>query len=95
MLRKPPSIARYARSRALEGESAARERLLELRSERDAAEERLAALGGARAVVSVTVDDWDRLSLDGRRDIIRATVQSATVAPGRGTDRVTVELFGE
>jgi hypothetical protein len=39
--------------------------------------------------------DWDSLSFDGRRDLIRATVARAIVAPGRGPDRVTVERVGE
>ena len=80
----------------LEDESAARERLVELRAVRDQAVDRLEHLGGHRAVVTINAaDDWDRLSLDARRALIRATVAHARVAPGRGADRVAVELFGE
>jgi hypothetical protein len=80
----------------LEDESAARDRLVELAAVRDGAVERLEHLGGHRAVVTINAaDDWDRLSLDARRALIRATVERARVSPGRGADRVTVELFGE
>jgi DNA invertase Pin-like site-specific DNA recombinase len=77
-------------------EGAARERLLALKQERDSARERVERLGGERATLSINTNtDWDRLSLYARRQIIRATVQRATVRPGRGASRVTVELFGE
>lgn len=77
----------------LEDEQAARERLGELGEARDRAEDRVEQLGASRGAVAVNAArDWDRLSLDGRRALIRATVESVTVAPGRGADRVTVEL---
>jgi DNA invertase Pin-like site-specific DNA recombinase len=77
-------------------EGAARERLLALKQERDLARGRVERLGGERATVSINANtDWDRLALDARRQIIRATVQRATVKPGRGAGRVTVELLGE
>ena len=38
--------------------------------------------------------DWDRLSLDGRRALIRAVVDRVLVAPGRGADRVSIEFVG-
>jgi site-specific DNA recombinase len=77
----------------LEDEPAARERLIELRGARDAARERLEALGGATAAVTVTgAADWDRLTIAERRDLIRATIARVTVAPGRGADRVAVEF---
>ena len=80
----------------LEGEQAAVKRLGELRDARDAAHERLEQLGGQRAAVVVTVAaDWDRLSLDERRALIRATVERVTIAPGRGAGRVYVELVGQ
>ena len=37
-------------------------------------------------------EDWDRLSLDAQRDLIRAVVDSVTVAPGGGPDRVSILL---
>jgi DNA invertase Pin-like site-specific DNA recombinase len=78
-------------------ESAARERLLELRETRDATRDRLAELQAAAApTATVTASgDWDLLALDERRAIIRAVVERVTVAPGRGRDRITVEFRGE
>lgn len=76
-------------------EGAARERLLALKQERDLARKRVNRLGGARPALTLNANvDWDRLSHDARRHMIRATVDSATVRPGRGASRVTVELFG-
>ena len=77
-------------------EQAAVDRLAELRTVRDRAQERVDHLGGHRSVVTINAaEDWDRLSLDARRALIRATVAEVRVAPGRGADRVTVELVGE
>jgi site-specific DNA recombinase len=71
-------------------------KIRKLREEREAARERVDQLGGSQAAVVLRADrDWDRLSLDGRRDLIRAVIERATVAPGRGDDRVTVELVGQ
>ena len=39
----------------------------------------------------MTADDWDVLTLDERRDLIRATIATARVAPGNSPDRVTIE----
>jgi site-specific DNA recombinase len=78
----------------LEDEAAVRERLGELRQARDRAQERVDELGGTVAALTVTVADWDRLTLDERRALIRATVQRVTVVPGRGPERVTVKLVG-
>jgi site-specific DNA recombinase len=80
----------------LDGESAAVERLAELQRVRDSAQEHLDQLGGLRSAVTINAaDDWDRLTLDERRALIRATVDRATVVPGRGAGRVTVHLFSE
>jgi hypothetical protein len=77
-------------------EQAARERLAELQAERDRARERVDHLSGHRVVVALNAAaDWDRLSLDARRALIRAVVDQVRVAPGRGADRVTVELVVE
>ncbi len=81
----------------LEDVDAARERLLELRAERERAHDRVLELQAA-AAPAITVSaggDWDELTLDERRALIRAVVERAVVAPGRGADRVTVELQGE
>jgi hypothetical protein len=77
----------------LEDVDSARERLLELQAERDEARERLDELRAA-ASPALTLDagrDFDSLSLDGQRALIRAVVDRAVVAPGRGSDRITVE----
>jgi hypothetical protein len=76
-------------------EAGARARLEELRDVRDRAQDRVERLGGARAAVTVTVADWDRLTVDERRALIRATVESVTVTPGQGAGRVSVHLVGE
>lgn len=77
-------------------EPAARERLAELRAARDEAQEHLDRLTPAQApAITVTAGDWDKLTLEERRALIVAVVESVTVAPGRGTDRVTVQLLGE
>jgi site-specific DNA recombinase len=80
----------------LEDEDAARERLAELRHLRDAAQEHMDQLGGARAAITISAAmDWERLTLAERRDLIRATVQRIIVAPGRGAERVIIELLSE
>lgn len=80
-----------------EDETAARERLSELRAVRDAKDERLRELGGTSAHLTITaVGDWDRLSLAARRALVQATVRRVAVAKGgRGADRLTIELLGE
>jgi site-specific DNA recombinase len=81
----------------LEDVEAARERLLSLREQRDLARDHLDELRVA-AAPTVTVSasgDWNLLTLDEQRAVIRAVVERATVTPGRGPDRVTVELRGQ
>lgn len=79
-----------------EDETAARDRLAELRVTRDRAQDQVDELGGTRVKVSVDVAvEWDRLSLDERRGMIRATVKRAIVSPGRGATRIAIELFDE
>jgi DNA invertase Pin-like site-specific DNA recombinase len=77
-------------------EPAARRRLREATEQRDQARERAQRLGGqtGRKVIR-GARDWDRLSLEGRRALIRATVERVDVHPGRGLDRIDVDLFGE
>ena len=78
-------------------EPVALEKLQALRDARDRARDDLAHLGGdLRPAVTVTAAaDWDRFTLDERRALIRAVVAKVTVDPGRGADRVRVQLFGE
>jgi DNA invertase Pin-like site-specific DNA recombinase len=77
-------------------EKAAQERLAELRQARDEAQERLADLAeAAPPAVTVTAGDWDLLTLEERRALIRAVVERAAVAPGRRAERINVEPRGE
>jgi site-specific DNA recombinase len=77
-------------------EQATRERLQELREGRDRARERHDELLAASApAVTVTAGDWNDLTLDEQRALIRAVVGRAVVRPGRGADRLSVELFGQ
>jgi DNA invertase Pin-like site-specific DNA recombinase len=77
-------------------EPAARRRLDAATAKRDGAQDRVDHLSGHRAVVMINAArDWDRLSLDARRALIRATVDRVLIAPGRGADRVVVELVSE
>lgn len=77
----------------LDDEPAARERLQELRAARDQAREHHDDLAAASApAITVGAGDWDLLTLDERRALIRALIASATVSPGRGgSDRITIE----
>lgn len=76
----------------LEDEQAARERLQELRAARDQARDRHDELLAASApAITVSAGDWDLLTLDERRALIRAVVERAVVRPGRGPDRIAVE----
>jgi hypothetical protein len=78
----------------LDDELSARAKLLELRAARDEARDRVEQLGGQRAAVVVNAArDWDRLTRDEHRALIRLTVDRAVVAPGRGRDRVSLFLF--
>ena len=81
----------------LEDVEAARQRLLELREARDAARERLARLrAAAQPALTVSASgDWDLLTLDEQRDLIRAVVDRAVVLPGRGEGRIAVKARGE
>ena len=76
----------------LDDVAAAQERLTALRDARDDARDRLDDLQSTVApAIHVTADDWELLNLIERRDLIRAVIARAVVAPGRGTERITVE----
>jgi DNA invertase Pin-like site-specific DNA recombinase len=75
----------------LEDVAAARQRLLELREKRDKAVDRLDGLQAAQApAITLTAEEWDELTMDEQRALIRAVIDRADVAPGRGADRITV-----
>jgi site-specific DNA recombinase len=76
----------------LEDEAAARERLQELRQAREEARERHDQLLAASVpAITLSAHDWDELSVDGQRDLIRAVIAEAVVSPGRGPDRIRIE----
>lgn len=80
----------------LEGETAARERLQELRAARDECQAHVDQLGGEGRVVTIgAAMDWDRLSLETRRALIRLVIARVSIAPGRGPGRISVEFVGE
>lgn len=81
----------------LEDVDAARGRLLELRQVRDAARDRVAELRAAeRPALTIHADrDWELLTRDERRALVRATVDRVEVGPGRGADRVVLVPRGE
>jgi hypothetical protein len=76
-------------------EPAARVRLAAATAKRDEARERASTLGGTGASLRITVADWDRLTRDERRALIRATVERVDVSPGRDIGRVAVVFVGE
>lgn len=79
-----------------EDEAGARDRLGELRGQRDEAQARVEQLGGQRTSITITAStDWERLTTDEQRALIRATVARVTVGPGRRDERVTIQLFTE
>jgi site-specific DNA recombinase len=79
----------------LEDVAAARTRLLELREIRDSARDRLAEIQAAVGpAVTITAADWDVLTLEEQRALIKAVIAQAVVSPGRGPDRITVQARG-
>jgi DNA invertase Pin-like site-specific DNA recombinase len=69
----------------------ARERLQELRTAVDEAQGRVDQLGGAGASLSISGDrDWDSLTVDEQRELIRLSIRSAVVGPGREAERITI-----
>jgi DNA invertase Pin-like site-specific DNA recombinase len=80
----------------LEDERSARDRLQELRKARDEARECHDELVAASVpAVTVGAGDWDRLTLDERRALIRAVIARVVVSPGRGADRLRIEPRSE
>lgn len=72
-------------------EPAARDRLAELAAERDRARGEVDRLGGTGRLV-IGAGNWELFTHEERRALIRAVVDSVTVAPGRGAGRVAVAL---
>jgi site-specific DNA recombinase len=77
----------------VQDEPVALERIGELRAARDAARDRVHELRGLRSALEISATaDWDALSVDARRALVRAVVDRVVVAAGRGAGRVTVLL---
>jgi hypothetical protein len=77
-------------------EPVAVERLAELRTTRDDAQARLDHMAPQVELTINAADDWEKLSLDEQRALIRATVERAVVAPvGRGVERIALRLYGQ
>lgn len=87
------SASRTMLGAGLEDEPTVIERLGELREARDEAKEHHAELVDAEQSLSVavTVGDWDDLTLDERRDLIKAVIERVRVHPGRGAGRIEIE----
>lgn len=77
--------------------ASARQRLLELQAAVQVAADEVSRLRAAAApALELNASrDWAALMLDERRALIRATLRTVTVAPGRGSARVTLQTFGE
>jgi hypothetical protein len=76
----------------LDDVEAVRERLTTLRDARDEARERVVEFEATvLPAVTVMADDWDDLTLDEQRGLIRATIARVVVAPGSAHGRVTIE----
>jgi len=89
------AIRTFAAS-GVEDETDAQERIAELRAIRDQAQDEVDHLSGSRSVLTINAAaDWDRLSLDAQRALIRAVVSEVQVMPGRGGDRLQLLLVGE
>lgn len=70
----------------------AQERLAALKDARDEARDRLAELQAAAVpAVTISAGNWDDLLLGEQRALIRAVIERADVAPGRGPDRIVVQ----
>lgn len=70
---------------------ATKDKLAQLGAAVDEARERLAQLGGADVAIRVNgAEEWDQMTPEEQRALIRATIKIATVAPGRGSDRITI-----
>lgn len=80
----------------LDDVAATREKLTGLRAERDRLRDRVVELRAATVPAEIaTAGRWDDLSMDARRALIRAVIERADVAPGRGVGRVTIKTRGE
>jgi hypothetical protein len=76
-------------------EPVAKGELERLRAERDAEEDRAQRLAAGANARVLSGQDFDSLTLAGRREIIADVLERVTVTRGRGLGRVTVHLRSE
>ena len=70
---------------------AAKDKLGQLREVVDQARERLERLGPAEVVRWANgAEEWDLMAAEEQRVLIRATIKTAIVGPGRGAERITI-----
>lgn len=76
----------------LMAEPAAIERLRLLRDARDQARDRHEELlaNATATTIAVSVNDWDELTLDEQRALVKATIESVVIEPGRGPERIRI-----
>jgi DNA invertase Pin-like site-specific DNA recombinase len=74
----------------LDDVEAVREKLAGLRDKRDRARATLADLqANVVPALTITIEDWDDLTPEEQRALIRATLERVDVSPGRGAERLT------
>lgn len=76
-------------------EGAAVSRIGELTAQRDRDQEVVDQLGSAGGTIALSGADWGLLTLGEQRDLVRATIETVLISPGRGTNRISVKLFVE
>jgi DNA invertase Pin-like site-specific DNA recombinase len=90
---KLDAATRIALQSGVLDEPAAIERLTTLREERDAAKDRYdrALSDEVTESIVLSAEDWDVLTLEERRELVRAVIERVTVSPvGRGAERLTI-----
>jgi len=90
-------LVRAFAAAGLDGEASAVAELEQAREDRDELRDVADRLMRSASALTVSVDDWDDLSLSARRDIIVDAVDVALVSPGNGSveDRVKVRFVGD
>jgi hypothetical protein len=78
---------------SLDDEDAVRERQIELKTILDQCQKRVDRLGGPKRVKLTVTNDWESLSLDEQREKVVSLIETVTIAPGRGKDRIAISLI--
>lgn len=79
--------------RELGDEPVAIEELRTLRTVRNVDRDHAEHLRRLSSAVTIDISDWDRLTLEEQRGLIRETVEWVKVGPGRGVSRLSVKLL--